>query len=43
MRFASIGRGNHVDCPSEAAVGLHIAATFYFRIAFWYGFFFPLG
>ena len=28
---------------SGAAVGLHIAATFYFRIPFWYGFVFPLG
>jgi len=26
-----------------AAVGLHIAATFYFRIPFWYGLIFPLG
>jgi len=23
--------------------GLHIAATFYFRIPFWYGLLFPLG
>jgi chlorobactene glucosyltransferase len=28
---------------SGAAVGLHIAATFYFRIPFWYGLLFPLG
>jgi chlorobactene glucosyltransferase len=28
---------------SAAAVGLHIAATFYFRIPFWYGLIFPLG
>ena len=28
---------------SGAAVGLHIAATFYFRIPFWYGFLFPFG
>jgi chlorobactene glucosyltransferase len=28
---------------SGAAFGLHIAATFYFRIPFWYGLFFPLG
>jgi len=26
-----------------AAFGLHIAATFYFRIPFWYGLLFPLG
>jgi chlorobactene glucosyltransferase len=26
-----------------AAVGLHVAATFYFRIPFWYGLIFPLG
>jgi len=28
---------------SAAAGGLHIAATFYFRIPFWYGLLFPLG
>jgi len=28
---------------SAAAAGLHIAATFYFRIPFWYGLIFPLG
>jgi chlorobactene glucosyltransferase len=28
---------------SGAAVGLHIAAAFYFRIPFWYGLIFPLG
>ena len=28
---------------SAAAFGLHIAATFYFRIPFYYGFLFPLG
>lgn len=28
---------------SGAAVGLHIAAAFHFRIPFWYGFIFPLG
>jgi chlorobactene glucosyltransferase len=28
---------------SGAAFGLHIAATFYFRIPFWYGLIFPLG
>ena len=28
---------------SGAAVGLHIAATFYFRIPFWYGLVFPFG
>jgi chlorobactene glucosyltransferase len=28
---------------SGAAIGLHIAATFYFRIPFWYGLLFPLG
>jgi chlorobactene glucosyltransferase len=28
---------------SGAAIGLHIAATFYFRIPFWYGLIFPLG
>ena len=28
---------------SGAAVGLHIAATFYFRIPFWYGLLFPFG
>jgi chlorobactene glucosyltransferase len=28
---------------SGAAFGLHIAATFYFRIPFWYGLLFPLG
>ena len=28
---------------SGAAVGLHIAATFYFRIPLWYGLLFPLG
>jgi chlorobactene glucosyltransferase len=28
---------------SGAAIGLHVAATFYFRIPFWYGFIFPLG
>ncbi|MGO9049968.1 MAG: glycosyltransferase [Xanthobacteraceae bacterium] len=28
---------------SGAAIGLHIAATFYFRIPFWYGLVFPLG
>jgi chlorobactene glucosyltransferase len=28
---------------SGAAVGLHIAATFYFRVPFWYGLLFPLG
>ena len=28
---------------SAAASGLHIAATFYFRIPFWYGLLFPLG
>jgi hypothetical protein len=29
--------------PSEAAIGSHIAATFYFRVAFWYGLFVPFG
>ena len=28
---------------SGAAVGLHVAATVYFRIPFWYGLLFPLG
>ncbi len=28
---------------SAAAFGLHIAATYYFRIPFWYGLLFPLG
>jgi chlorobactene glucosyltransferase len=28
---------------SAAAVGLHVAAAFHFRIPFWYGFVFPLG
>jgi chlorobactene glucosyltransferase len=28
---------------SGAALGLHVAATFYFRIPFWYGLIFPLG
>jgi chlorobactene glucosyltransferase len=28
---------------SGATVGLHVAATFYFRIPFWYGLIFPLG
>jgi chlorobactene glucosyltransferase len=28
---------------STAAFGLHIAATFHFRIPFWYGLLFPLG
>jgi chlorobactene glucosyltransferase len=28
---------------SAAAFGLHIAATFYFRIPFWYGLLFPIG
>jgi chlorobactene glucosyltransferase len=28
---------------SAAALGLHVAATFYFRIPFWYGSLFPLG
>jgi chlorobactene glucosyltransferase len=28
---------------SAAALGLHIAATFHFRIPFWYGLLFPLG
>lgn len=28
---------------SAAAFGLHLAATFYFRIPFWYGLLFPLG
>ncbi len=28
---------------SGAAFGLHIAATFYFRVPFWYGAMFPLG
>jgi chlorobactene glucosyltransferase len=28
---------------SAAAFGLHIAATFYFRIPFWYGLLFPFG
>ena len=28
---------------SAAATGLHVAATFYFRIPFWYGLIFPLG
>jgi chlorobactene glucosyltransferase len=28
---------------SGAAFGLHVAATFYFRIPFWYGLLFPLG
>jgi chlorobactene glucosyltransferase len=28
---------------SAAAFGLHIAATFHFRIPFWYGLLFPLG
>jgi chlorobactene glucosyltransferase len=28
---------------SAAAFALHIAATFYFRIPFWYGLLFPLG
>jgi chlorobactene glucosyltransferase len=28
---------------SGAAFGLHIAATFHFRIPFWYGLLFPLG
>jgi hypothetical protein len=28
---------------SGAAFGLHLAATFYFRVPFWYGLVFPLG
>jgi chlorobactene glucosyltransferase len=28
---------------SGAAIGLHVAATSYFRIPFWYGLVFPLG
>ena len=28
---------------SGAAIGLHVAATVYFRVPFWYGFIFPLG
>lgn len=28
---------------SAAAIGLHVAAAFHFRIPFWYGFIFPLG
>jgi chlorobactene glucosyltransferase len=28
---------------SGAAIGLHIAAAFHFRIPFWYGFIFPAG
>ena len=28
---------------SGAAIGLHIAASFHFRIPFWYGFIFPVG
>jgi chlorobactene glucosyltransferase len=28
---------------SGAAIGLHVAATFYFRIPFWYGLILPLG
>lgn len=28
---------------SGAALGLHVTATFYFRIPFWYGLIFPLG
>ena len=28
---------------SGAAIGLHVAATFYFRIPFWYGLIFPVG
>ena len=28
---------------SDAAFGLHIAASFYFRVPFWYGLLFPLG
>ena len=44
-------RGVHGSAPtlilalaaSGAAVGLHVAATFYFRIPFWYGLLFPLG
>jgi chlorobactene glucosyltransferase len=28
---------------SGAAIGLHVAAAFYFRIPFWYGLIFPLG
>jgi len=28
---------------SGAAFGLHVAATVYFRIPFWYGLLFPLG
>jgi chlorobactene glucosyltransferase len=28
---------------SGAAIGLHVAAAFHFRIPFWYGFIFPLG
>jgi chlorobactene glucosyltransferase len=28
---------------SGAAIGLHVAATFYFRIPFWYGLIFPAG
>jgi len=28
---------------SAAAFALHVAATFYFRIPFWYGLLFPLG
>jgi chlorobactene glucosyltransferase len=28
---------------SGAAFGLHIAATSYFRIPFWYGLIFPIG
>jgi len=28
---------------SGAAIGLHVAATFHFRIPFWYGLLFPLG
>ena len=31
------------SCGSAAAFGLHVAATRYFRIPFYYGFFFPIG
>jgi chlorobactene glucosyltransferase len=49
--LAGCMRGAHGAAPalliavagSGAAIGLHIAATFYFRIPFWYGLLFPLG
>jgi chlorobactene glucosyltransferase len=48
---AACSRGTHGTCAalvpaligSAAATGLHVAATFYFRIPFYFGLLFPLG